>query len=144
MSTMSVATLYVRSYAGYFLEASAKAGIEVIVLGPPKSDHWLLRARRHPDPGHESFVNYFPVPVRHGMTMGELAKMFNTERKYQCATDGHPHGWMDARRLVRLPLAFPGSILRQHAQPYRSDLYPGVGLVEGTNVSVGRGNRHSL
>jgi uncharacterized protein YbbC (DUF1343 family) len=65
---------------GYFLEAAAKAEIELIVLDRPNPVTGSFVQGPVPDSGSESFVNYFPVPVRHGMTMGELAKMFNAER----------------------------------------------------------------
>ena len=66
---------------GYFLEAAAKAGIEMIVLDRPNPVTGSFVQGAIPDPGRESFVNYFPVPVRHGMTMGELAKMPKTLRR---------------------------------------------------------------
>src|SRR5215467_12543746 len=65
---------------GYFLEAAAKAGIEMIVLDRPDPVTGSFVQGSGTDAGHESFTNYWTVPVRHGMTMGELAKMFNAER----------------------------------------------------------------
>ena len=52
------------------------------------------------DAGHESFTNYWTLPVRHGMTMGELAKMFNAERNIDAQADRGAHGGMAARGLV--------------------------------------------
>jgi uncharacterized protein YbbC (DUF1343 family) len=92
-----------------------------------------------PDPGRESFVNYGNLPVRHGMTMGELAKMFNAERNINArlqvvAMEGWLRGdWFDATGLSWVN---PSPNLRSLTQ---ATLYPGVALVEGTNVSVGRG-----
>src|SRR6202522_114824 len=65
---------------GYFLESAAKAGIEIIVLDRPNPITGSFVQGPIPDPGRESFTNYWTVPVRHGMTLGELAKMFNVER----------------------------------------------------------------
>ncbi len=124
---------------GYFLEAAAKAGIEMIVLDRPNPITGSFVQGAIPDPGRESFVNYFPVPVRHGMTMGELAKMFNTERNINARLTVVPmDGWMrgDWYDATGLPWINPSPNMRSLNE---ATLYPGVGLVEGTNVSVGRG-----
>jgi uncharacterized protein YbbC (DUF1343 family)/CubicO group peptidase (beta-lactamase class C family) len=124
---------------GYFLEGAAKAGIEMIVLDRPNPITGSFVQGAIPDPGRESFVNYFPVPVRHGMTMGELAKMFNTERNINARLTVVPmDGWMrgDWYDATGLPWINPSPNMRSLTE---ATLYPGVGLVEGTNVSVGRG-----
>ena len=124
---------------GYFLEAAAKAGIEMIVLDRPNPVTGSFVQGAIPDPGHETFVNYFPVPVRHGMTMGELAKMFNTERNINARLTVIPMaGWMrgDWYDSTALPWINPSPNMRSLTE---ATLYPGVGVVEGTNVSVGRG-----
>jgi uncharacterized protein YbbC (DUF1343 family)/CubicO group peptidase (beta-lactamase class C family) len=124
---------------GYFLEAAAKAGIEMIVLDRPNPITGSFVQGAIPDPGRESFVNYFPVPVRHGMTMGELAKMFNTERDINARLTVVPmDGWMrgDWYDATGLRWINPSPNMRSLNE---ATLYPGVGLVEGTNVSVGRG-----
>jgi uncharacterized protein YbbC (DUF1343 family)/CubicO group peptidase (beta-lactamase class C family) len=124
---------------GYFLEAAAKAGIEMIVLDRPNPITGSFVQGAIPDPGHESFVNYFPVPVRHAMTMGELAKMFNSERNINARLTVVPmDGWMrgDWYDSTGLPWINPSPNMRSLNE---ATLYPGVGLVEGTNVSVGRG-----
>ena len=64
---------------GYFLEAAAKAGTQVVVLDRPNPITGSIVQGPVSDPGTASFVNYFPEPLRHGMTMGELAQMFNSE-----------------------------------------------------------------
>jgi uncharacterized protein YbbC (DUF1343 family) len=92
-----------------------------------------------PDPGRESFVNYFPLPVRHGMTIAELAKMFNVERNLNARLTVVPMaGWIrgDWYDSTGLEWVNPSPNLRS---PGEAALYPGVALVEGTNVSVGRG-----
>jgi uncharacterized protein YbbC (DUF1343 family)/CubicO group peptidase (beta-lactamase class C family) len=124
---------------GYFLEASAKAGIEMIVLDRPNPITGSFVQGAIPDPGHESFVNYFPVPARHGMTLGELAKMYNSERNINARLTVVPmDGWMrgDWYDSTGLPWINPSPNMRSLTE---ATLYPGVALVEGTNVSVGRG-----
>ncbi len=124
---------------GYFLEATAKAGIEIIVLDRPNPITGSFVQGPVSDSGRESFVNYFSVPVRHGMTMGELAKMFNAERNINAKLTVVPmEGWMRGDWYDSTGLAWinPSPNLRSLTE---ATLYPGVGLVEGTNVSVGRG-----
>jgi len=124
---------------GYFLEAAAKAGIEMIVLDRPNPITGSFVQGPVSDEGHESFTNYFPVPVRHGMTMGELAQMFNAERNINAklkvvAMDGWLRGdWFDSTGLSWVN---PSPNLRGLRE---ATLYPGVALIEGTNVSIGRG-----
>ena len=124
---------------GYFLEAAAKAGIEVIVLDRPNPVTGSFLQGPVSEPGREGFVNYHPLPVRHGMTMGELAKMFNAERGINArlevvAMEGWLRGdWYDSTGVGWVN---PSPNLRSLTQ---ATLYPGVALVEGTNVSVGRG-----
>ena len=125
--------------AGYFLEAAAKAGIEVIVLDRPNPITGSFVQGPVSDPGHESFTNYFMLPVRHGMTMGELAKLFNSERGINARLTVIPmEGWMRGDWYDSTGLAWvdPSPNLRGLTE---AALYPGVALVEGTNVSVGRG-----
>ncbi|MBS1849811.1 MAG: DUF1343 domain-containing protein [Acidobacteria bacterium] len=126
---------------GYFLEAAAEAGIEVVVLDRPNPITGSFVQGPVSDAGakNESFVNYTQVPIRHGMTMGELAKMYNTERNINAkltvvAMQGWVRGdWLDATGLTWVN---PSPNLRSLTE---ATLYPGVGLVEGTNISVGRG-----
>jgi uncharacterized protein YbbC (DUF1343 family)/CubicO group peptidase (beta-lactamase class C family) len=124
---------------GYFLEAAAKAGIEMIVLDRPNPITGSFVQGPPTDAGQESFTNYWTVPVRHGMTMGELAKMFNVERGVNAKLtvvqmDGWQRGdWFDSTGLEWVN---PSPNLRSVTE---AALYPGVALVEGTNISVGRG-----
>jgi len=124
---------------GYFLEGAAKAGIEIVVLDRPDPITGSFVQGPISDAGHEIFTNYFSVPVRHGMTMGELAKMFNAERNINAKLTVVPMtGWMRGDWYDSTGLAWvsPSPNLRSLTG---ATLYPGVGLVEGTNVSVGRG-----
>jgi uncharacterized protein YbbC (DUF1343 family)/CubicO group peptidase (beta-lactamase class C family) len=124
---------------GYFLEAAAKAGIEIVVLDRPNPITGSFVQGPVADDGHESFTNYWNVPVRHGMTIGELAKMFNAERNINAKLtvvpiDGWQRGdWFDSTGLAWVN---PSPNLRSVTE---AALYPGVALIEGTNISVGRG-----
>jgi len=84
-------------------------------------------------------VNYHTVPVRHGMTIAELARLFNAERRINARLTVVPmKGWMrgDWFDSTGLEWVTPSPNLRNLEQAI---LYPGVALIEGTNVSVGRG-----
>ncbi len=124
---------------GYFLEAAAQAGIEMIVLDRPNPINGAFVQGPVSDPGKESFVNYMSEPVRQGMTVGELAKMFNGERHLNAKLtvvpmEGWVRGdWFDSTGALWVP---PSPNLRTLNA---ATLYPGVCLIEGTNVSVGRG-----
>ena len=124
---------------GYFLEAAAKAGIDVIVLDRPDPVTGSFVQGPVSDEGRESFTNYFAEPPRQGMTMGELARMFNAERHIGAhlevvAMEGWQRGdWFDS---TGLPWTNPSPNLRSLNE---ATLYTGVALIEGTNISVGRG-----
>jgi uncharacterized protein YbbC (DUF1343 family) len=124
---------------GYFLESAAKTGVSVIVLDRPNPISGALIQGPMSEPGRENFTNYGPIPVRHGMTMGELAQMFNSERKIHAKLTVIPmQGWMrgDWFDSTGLEWRNPSPNLRSLTE---ATLYPGVALIEGTNVSVGRG-----
>jgi uncharacterized protein YbbC (DUF1343 family) len=124
---------------GFFLEAAAKAGVEVIILDRPNPITDSFVQGPVSDEGRENFTNYFPEPPRHGMTLGELAKMFNAERHIGARLDvvavegWQPGDWFDSTGLLWVNTS-PN--LRSLTEV---TLYPGVALIEGTNVSVGRG-----
>ncbi|MDZ4852493.1 MAG: DUF1343 domain-containing protein [Pirellulaceae bacterium] len=91
------------------------------------------------DAGSESFVAFHQLPVRHGMTIGELAKMFRDELKLEldleviaCEGWQRPSYW----DLTGLTWINPSPNMRSLTQAI---LYPGIGLLEMTNLSVGRG-----
>src|ERR1700726_797897 len=124
---------------GYFLEGAAAAGIELIVLDRPDPVTGSFVQGPVSDAGKENFTDYWTVPVRPGMTMGELAKMFNAERNINAKLtvvpmEGWQRGdWFDSTGLVWVN---PSPNLRSVTE---AALYPGVAIIEGTNVSVGRG-----
>ena len=123
----------------YFLEAAARAGTEIIVLDRPNPITGSFVQGPLSEPGRENFTAYHAVPVRHGMTMGELAQMLNAERHINARLKVIPmDGWMRGDWFDSTGLAWvnPSPNLRSLTA---NVLYPGVGLIEGTNVSVGRG-----
>jgi uncharacterized protein YbbC (DUF1343 family) len=123
----------------YAMEAAAAHGLDFFVLDRPNPITGTTVQGPVLDPDLISFVTYMPMPVRHGMTIGELARMFNGEnqlgaklhvvtmRRYDRAL------WYDQ---TGLDWVAPSPNLRRTAQVV---LYPGVAMAEGANVSVGRG-----
>lgn len=124
---------------GYLLEAAAAANTQVIVLDRPDPVTGSLVQGPMSEPDLQNFTDYHPLPSRAGMTMGELAQLFNVERKIGARLRVIPmQGWLrgdwfDSTGIVWVN---PSPNLRS---VYEATLYPGVGLIEGTNVSVGRG-----
>jgi uncharacterized protein YbbC (DUF1343 family) len=127
------------STLGYFLEAAAKTGKEIYVLDRPNPIGGGYVQGPISDVGRESFVSYWQTPVRHGMTVGELAQMFNGERAIGARlTVIQMQGWMrgdwfDSTGRVWVN---PSPNMRSLTAAV---LYPGIGMIEGTNISVGRG-----
>jgi uncharacterized protein YbbC (DUF1343 family)/CubicO group peptidase (beta-lactamase class C family) len=124
---------------GYFLEAAAKAGIALFVFDRPNPLMGAVVQGPMSEPGRENFTNYGPIPVRHGMSLGELAQMFNAEHNIHAKLTVVPmQGWMRGDWFDETGLEWtnPSPNLRSLNE---ATLYPGVALVEGTNVSVGRG-----
>jgi uncharacterized protein YbbC (DUF1343 family) len=127
------------STMGYAMEAAAQKGIPFYVLDRPNPIRASIVQGPVMDADLKSFTGYFPLPVRHGMTVGELAGMFNAENKMGVKLkvipmDGYRrNAWFDE---TSLPWVNPSPNLRSLTQAI---LYPGVALVEGSNVSVGRG-----
>jgi len=122
----------------YFLEAAAKANIEIFVLDRPNPINGVMVQGPVSDID-ESFVNFHQVPVRHGMTLGEMAQMMNTERKIGAKLTVVPmQGWLrgDWFDATNQMWVHPSPNMRSLNQ---ATLYTGVAIVEGTNVSVGRG-----
>ncbi len=124
---------------GYFLEAAAATGKPIVVLDRPNPLNGAYVQGPVSDTGQGSFVNYYPVPVRHGMTIGELAKLYNSERHINANLTVVPmRGWMRGDWFDSTGALWvnPSPNLRDLNQ---ATLYPGVALIEQTNVSVGRG-----
>lgn len=123
---------------GYFLEAAAKAGKEVIILDRPNPIGGTMVQGPVSDIA-QSYVNYHAIPTRHGMTLGELANFYNSERNIHAkltvvAMQGYMRGdWFDSTGQLWID---PSPNMRSLTE---ATLYTGVANVEGTNVSVGRG-----
>ncbi|HTX76231.1 MAG TPA: exo-beta-N-acetylmuramidase NamZ domain-containing protein [Terracidiphilus sp.] len=127
------------STLGYFLEAAAKAGKKIYVLDRPNPIGGNYVQGPVADPGKESFVGYWQTPVRHGMTIGELARMFNAERRIGAQLTVVPmQGWMRGDWFDSTGQMWinPSPNMRSLTEAI---LYPGIGMIETTNVSVGRG-----
>jgi uncharacterized protein YbbC (DUF1343 family)/CubicO group peptidase (beta-lactamase class C family) len=124
---------------GYAMEEAAQRGISFYVLDRPNPLNGLTIQGPVMDEDLKSFTGYFPLPVRHGMTMGELARLFNTENHigvdlHVIEMQGYKRSsWFDETGLQWID---PSPNLRSLDEAI---LYPGVALVEGANVSVGRG-----
>jgi uncharacterized protein YbbC (DUF1343 family)/CubicO group peptidase (beta-lactamase class C family) len=124
---------------GYAMEAAAKKGIAFYVLDRPNPITGLRVQGPMMDKDMKSFTGYFPLPIRHGMTVGEVAEMFNVENKIGAKLQvikmvGYKRtSWYDE---TGLPWTTLSPNLRTLTQAI---LYPGVAMVEGANVSVGRG-----
>ena len=123
----------------YAMEAAAPRGIDFYVLDRPNPISAAIVQGVVMDPELKSFIGYFPMPTRHGMTVGELAEMFNVEnrigaRLHVIRMHGyHRSEWYDQTGLRWIP---PSPNLRTLTE---ATLYPGVGMAEGANVSVCRG-----
>jgi len=123
----------------YVMEEAARHKISVVVLDRPNPVNGFQIEGPTLDKASLSFVGYFPMPIRHGMTLGELAKLFNGENKIGADLTVIPlrnwtrDEWFDA---TGLPWINPSPNMRNLIQ---ATLYPGIGAIEGTNVSVGRG-----
>jgi len=124
---------------GFALEAAAKAEKPLVVLDRPNPLNGAYVQGPVSDALLESFSNYHSLPTRHGMTIGELAKMFNAERKINAKLTVVPmRGWLrgDWFDSTGLPWINPSPNLRNLDE---ATLYPGVELLQYTNASVGRG-----
>jgi uncharacterized protein YbbC (DUF1343 family)/CubicO group peptidase (beta-lactamase class C family) len=123
----------------YAMEAAAAAGLDFIVLDRPDPLTASLVQGPVMDRSMKSFIGYYPLPVRYGMTPGELAQLFNREAGIGAKLQVVPmkgyrrEAWFDQ---TRLPWVDPSPNLRTLNQ---SILYGGVGVVESANISVGRG-----
>jgi uncharacterized protein YbbC (DUF1343 family)/CubicO group peptidase (beta-lactamase class C family) len=123
----------------YVIEAASRNGLEVFVLDRPNPVTADIVQGPVLNPALVSFVGYMPMPIRHGMTMGELARMFNEERKLDAKLHVVEMRYYDRRSWfdeTGLRWVAPSPNLR-HLEGVT--LYPGVALLEGAEISVGRG-----
>ncbi len=123
----------------YVMEEAAKRKIAVVLLDRVNPIDGYQIEGPTLDKDLLAFVGYFPMPIRHGMTLGELARLFNGENKIGADLTVVPlRGWR--RDLwfdqTGLPWVNPSPNMRNLIQ---ATLYPGIGAIEATNLSVGRG-----
>ncbi|HSK10939.1 MAG TPA: DUF1343 domain-containing protein, partial [Vicinamibacterales bacterium] len=124
----------------YLLEEAAKRGIKVVVLDRVNPiNGWMVEGPAL-EKNAASFVGYFPgSPVRHGMTVGELALLFNQENRIGADLTVVPiKGWYRDQWFddTNMPWINPSPNMRNLIQ---ATLYPGIGAIEYSNLSVGRG-----
>jgi len=123
----------------HVMDACAAAGVEVIVCDRPNPTGGTTLEGGEVEPGCRSFVSELPVPVRHGMTLGELALLVQSRRHADLALTVMPcRGW---QRLAwwdetGLPWVAPSPNM---PSLLTASIYPGACLVEATNLSEGRG-----
>jgi uncharacterized protein YbbC (DUF1343 family)/CubicO group peptidase (beta-lactamase class C family) len=123
----------------YVMEEAAKRQIKMVVLDRVNPIDGFTVEGPTLDKARLSFVGYFPSPIRHGMTMGELARLFNAENKIGADLTVVPvKGWKRDQWFDETGLQWvnPSPNMRNMNA---ATLYPGVAVIEGTNVSVGRG-----
>jgi len=121
------------------MEACAEAGVRFVVLDRPNPVGGAVREGPILREGYESFVGLHPVPPRHGLTSGEMARWLVGARGIGCELEVIPCGdwrresmWPD----TGLPWVLPSPNL---PTPDSCRVYPGMVLLEGTNLSEGRG-----
>jgi uncharacterized protein YbbC (DUF1343 family)/CubicO group peptidase (beta-lactamase class C family) len=124
----------------FAMEAAAKAGIPYFVLDRPNPITGVRVEGPLLDAANEAFVGYYGgTPVRHGMSMGELAQFFNGEKHLGAALtvipmqDWQRGDWFDS---TNLPWVNPSPNMRSLKA---ATLYPGLGMLEYAKISVGRG-----
>jgi uncharacterized protein YbbC (DUF1343 family)/CubicO group peptidase (beta-lactamase class C family) len=129
---------YMASIA-YVMEEAAPRNIEVVVLDRPNPiNGWQIEGPIQ-DASTEGFTAYFPMPVRHGLTLGELASLFNEERRIGARLTviemqgWRRDAWWDETGLLWIN---PSPNMRNL---WQATMYPGIGAIEFANVSVGRG-----
>ena len=131
---------YVATMA-YAMQAAAEAGIPFVVLDRPNPINGVaMEGPILEYPTHSSFIGLYPVPLRHGMTAGELARLFNEKflPKKAALTVVPMDGWRrgDWHDDTGLPWVLPSPNM---PTPDTATVYPGQVLLEGTNLSEGRG-----
>jgi uncharacterized protein YbbC (DUF1343 family) len=124
----------------YVMEEAAKKKLPIVVLDRPNPINGFQIEGPALDIAAMGHTGYFPrMPIRHGMTLGELARLFNAENKIGADLEVVPlqhwsrDAWFDG---TGLPWINPSPNMRNLLQ---ATLYPGIGAIEGTNISVGRG-----
>ncbi len=121
------------------MQACARARVPVVVLDRPNPLGGLVMEGNLPDPRFASFVGLYPLPARHAMTVAELAAYLNETHSIGCNLAVVPmDGWRRAMTWedTGLPWVAPSPNM---PTPDTARVYPGGCLIEGTNLSEGRG-----
>ena len=121
------------------MEEAAKKKVAVVVLDRPNPIGGDRVEGPPLDAGLEHFAGYYPMPVRHGLTLGELARLFNAEKRMGARLEVvEAQGWTRDRWFDETGLVWanPSPNMRNLHQ---ATLYPGIGAIEWSNISVGRG-----
>lgn len=124
---------------GYLMEVAATTGTRVVVLDRPNPIDGVTIEGNVVEPGFESFVSAYPLAVRHALTMGELGRYFRSVLKIDCDYEVvRCEGWRRDQWAdeTDLPWVFPSPNMPMLET---AAIYPGMCLVEGTNLSEGRG-----
>jgi uncharacterized protein YbbC (DUF1343 family) len=149
---------------GYFVDGSTcqrmMNGFKLIMLDRPDPIGGTSVQGEVSDEERNSYINFMPLPLRHGLTLGELARYIEGERPYPCTMIGGPHPTTGTRIFngdpdhglsvvpmqnwrrdeffdaTGVPWVNPSPNLRSVTE---ATLYPGLGMLDATNVSVGRG-----
>lgn len=127
------------STLGLAMQSAADAGIRFVVLDRPNPINGVAVDGPLTDVGRESFTAFHSLPVRHGMTVGELALMFRAELGLELDLEViRLENWKRSTYFDATGLRWvnPSPNMRSLAEAL---LYPGIGLLETTNLSVGRG-----
>jgi uncharacterized protein YbbC (DUF1343 family)/CubicO group peptidase (beta-lactamase class C family) len=127
------------STMAWAMEAAGENGLKFVVLDRPNPIGGVAVEGPVADAGRESFVGCHTIPVRHGMTVGELARMYRAERDIKVELDViEVEGWRRDQYWDQTGLTWvnPSPNMRSLTEAV---LYPGMGIWETTNLSVGRG-----
>ena len=128
--------IYTMAYA---MEAAAENGIPFVVLDRPNPQGGLRVDGPVLAPDYASFIGLYPIPLKHGMTVGELAQLFNSEYHIQADLEVvKMKGWKRSMMYEDTGLPF---VMPSPNMPTTDtvNVYPATGLFEGTNLSEGRG-----
>jgi uncharacterized protein YbbC (DUF1343 family)/CubicO group peptidase (beta-lactamase class C family) len=123
----------------YILEEAARRRLSVVVLDRPNPIGGVDVEGPNQDESAIGFNGYLPMPIRHGLTLGELARLFNGEKQIGAdltvvaMKNWRRDEWFDDTGIAWIN---PSPNMRNMVA---ATVYPGVGAIEGTNLSVGRG-----
>jgi uncharacterized protein YbbC (DUF1343 family)/CubicO group peptidase (beta-lactamase class C family) len=123
----------------YVMEEAAKRKLSVVVLDRPNPIDGFDVEGPFQDAPSIGFNGYMPMPIRHGLTLGELARLFNSEKSIGAdlsvvaMKNWRREDWFDDTGLLWIN---PSPNMRNLLA---ATVYPGIGSIEGTNLSVGRG-----